>query len=222
MTEEYVSSYIKTMLGGSKVNVELEKDDLHEIIQHAIEVLRPRYSGVRYIQVNGTNSPIDVSSHNIIEVIDVYETQDTGISQLQSQMFMEPGIFIFNSDFKDNYIQYLTYKKLASSYQGVEKTTWKYDHIHQLLYLSKQNTVVLKCLVQLRTVTDIEEESNWVAWFKDYCLALAKICVGRKRSKYTLSNGQYQLDGDTLINEGITERDKLETEVKGLGVFPVM
>lgn len=222
MTEENVSSYIKAMLGGSKVTVELEEDDLHEIVQHAIEVLRPRYSGIRYIQVNGANSPIDVSSHNIIEVVDVYEIQDTGVSQLQSQMFMNPGIFIFNSDFKDNYIQYLTYKKLASSYQSVEKTTWKYDHVHQLLYLSKDNTVVLKCLVQLRVVSDIEPESSWVAWFKDYCLALAKICVGRKRSKYTLSNAQYQLDGDTLINEGIADRDRLETEVKGLGAFPVM
>lgn len=222
MTEGYVNSYIKAMLGGSKVTIELEEDDLHEIIQHAIEVLRPRYSGVRYIQVNGVNSPIDVSSHNIIEVVDVYETQDTGISQLQSQMFMNPGIFVFNSNFKDNYVQYLTYKKLASSYQTVEKTTWKYDHVHQLLYLSKPNNVVLKCLVQLRTVTDIEEECSWVAWFKDYCLALAKICVGRKRSKYTLSNAQYQLDGNTLISEGTAEKERLETEIKGLGAFPVM
>ncbi len=222
MTEENIKKYISTMLGGSKLNIELDEQDFKEIIQHALEVLRPRYSGVRYIQVDGTNSPIDLSSHNIIEVIQIYEGQDTGVNQLQSQMFLNPGVFVFNSDFKDNYIQYLTYTKLASAYQTVQNATWKYDNVHKLLYLNKKRPQVLKALVELRAVTDIEETCQWFAWFKDYCLALAKICVGRMRSKYKLSNAQYELDGDVILNEGIQERDKLEEELKGLGIFPVM
>lgn len=222
MTEESIKNFINTMLGGSKLNIELDEQDFKEIIQHALEVLRPRYSGVRYIQVDGTNSPIDLSSHNIIEVIQIYEGQDTGVNQLQSQMFLNPGVFVFNSDFKDNYIQYLTYTKLASAYQTVQNATWKYDNVHKLLYLNKKRPQVLKALVELRAVTDIEETCQWFAWFKDYCLALAKICVGRMRSKYKLSNAQYELDGDVILNEGIQERDKLEEELKGLGIFPVM
>lgn len=222
MTEKNISSYVRAMLGGSKVNIELDDEDLKEIIQHALETLRPRYSGIRYIQVNGTSSPIDVSSHDIIEVVDIYEGEDSGISQLQSQMFLNPGVFVFNSNFKDNYIQYLTYQKLASNYQAINKTTWKYDHVHQLLYLTGKKSVVLKALVKLKATTDIEEECQWYAWFKDYCLALAKICVGRKRSKYTLSNAQYQLDGAQLLAEGLSEKEKLEIELKGLGSFPIM
>ena len=218
MTKEQVSSYITAMLGGNKVKIELESEDLDEIVDQAIAKLRPHYSGVRYIQVQGPG-PIDVSSHNIIDVIKLYETGSTGIDQLQSQMFLNPGVFVYNSDFKDNYISYLTYAKLAAAYQATNNLTWRFDHIHQLIYLNKDQEAVLECLVQLRVLSDIEPESNWVAWIKDYCLALAKICVGRKRSKYVLTNSQYQLDGDRLIQEGITERDNLESKL--IGAFPV-
>lgn len=218
MNSKIISSYVTAMLGGSKVNIELDDADLNEIIDQAIVKLRPHYSGIRYIQVQGPG-PIDVSSHNILDVIKIYEVGTTGIDQLQSQMFLNPGVFIFNSDFKDNYISYLTYAKLASAYQTTNNLTWKFDHVHQLIYLSKDQEAVLECLVQLRVLSDIEPESNWVGWVKDYCLALAKICVGRKRSKYVLTNSQYQLDGDRLIQEGITERDSLESKL--IGAFPI-
>lgn len=218
MTEKIIKSYVEAMLGGSKVKVELENDDLTEIIQQAIETLRPHYSGVRYIQVQGPG-PIDVSSHNIIDVIKIYETGSSGITQLQSQMFLNPGVFVFDSNFKDNYIAYLTYAQRANMFEQANNLTYKFDHIHQTILLNKSQTAVLECLVQLRVLSDIEEESNWVAWIKDYCLALAKICVGRKRSKYILSNAQYQLDGNQLIAEGIAERDKLEGKL--IGAFPI-
>ncbi len=222
MTEQIVRSYIEKMLGGSKVTVELQDDDFHEVIQQALEKLRPYYSGVRYIYVDGANSPIDVSSHNIVEVVAIYDTGDNGIPQLQSQMFLNPGVFVYNNNFRDNYISYLTYSKLASAYEYVNISSWKFDHVHQLLYLTKNSPMVVKCLVELRAVTDIEEESQWVAWFKDYALALAKIMVGRMRSKYTLSNGQYQLDGNAILQEGIADKQRLEEEMWTKAAYPVL
>ena len=38
MTEENIKKYISTMLGGSKLNIELDEQDFKEIIQHALEV----------------------------------------------------------------------------------------------------------------------------------------------------------------------------------------
>lgn len=222
MTEQNVRSYIETMLGKSKVTIELHDDDFHEIITQAIEKLRPYYSGIRYIQVDGANSPIDVSSHDIIEVVAIYDTGSNGISQLQSQMFLNPGVFVYDNNFRDNYISYLTYAKLAAAYQNTNASSWKFDHVHQLLYLTKKGPMVLKCLVKLAAVTDIEENSQWVAWFKDYSLALAKIIVGRMRSKYTLSNGQYQLDGNTILQEGIQDKQRLEDEMWTKASYPIL
>lgn len=218
LTKDSISKYITTMLGGSTVNVELDEDDLDQVIQQALDKMRAYYYGVRYIQVNGVN-PIDLSSHNIIDIVGIYETGSNGITQLQSQMFLNPGVFAYNSDFKDNYIAYLEYAKLASSYQNVNNLTWKYDSLTGLLYLSKQQECVLKCRVKVMTPSDIEEDSRWYAWVKDYSLALAKVLVGRKRSKYTLSNGQYQLDGDQLIQEGNADIARLEEGMAGS--FPV-
>lgn len=218
LTKDSISKYITTMLGGNTVKVELNEDDLDQVIQQALDKMRAYYYGVRYIQVNGVN-PIDLSSHNIIDIVGIYETGSNGITQLQSQMFLNPGVFIYNSDFKDNYIAYLEYAKLASSYQNVNNLTWKYDSLTGLLYLSKQQECVLKCRVKVMTPSDIEEDSRWYAWIKDYSLALAKVLVGRKRSKYTLSNGQYQLDGDQLIQEGNADIVRLEEGMAGS--FPV-
>ena len=222
MTEQNVRSYIETMLGKSKVSIELQEDDFHEIITQALEKLRPYYSGVRYIQVDGANSPIDVSSHNIIEIVAIYDTGSDGIPQLQSQMFLNPGVFVYDNNFRNNYISYLTYSKLAAAYENINLSSWKFDHVHQLLYLSKDKPMVLKALVELRAVTDIEEKSHWAAWFKDYCLALAKIVVGRMRSKYTLSNGQYQLDGNVILQEGLSDKQRLEDEMWTKGSYPIM
>lgn len=218
LTKEIISKYITTMLGGNTVKVELDEEDLDTVIQQALDKMRAYYYGVRYIQVNGVN-PIDLSSHNVIDVLALYETGSNGITQLQSQMFLNPGVFVFNSSYKDNYIAYLSYAKLASIYQSTNNATWKYDSLTGLLYLSKPRECVLKCRVKVMTLSDIEEDSHWYAWMKDYSLALAKVLVGRKRSKYTLSNAQYQLDGDQLLSEGLADIQRLEEGMAGS--FPV-
>ena len=217
LTNKEVSDYITKSLGDSKVKIELDKDDLETVIQHAIDRLRPYYNGIRYVQVDGASSPIDLSSHNIIEITDLYETGSNGITQLQSQMFLQPGVFVFNSDFKDNYISYLTYARLANTYQYVNNTTWKW--VKPYVYISKSMSVVLKCIVSLRVLSDISRDSHYYAWVKDYALALSRIMVGEMRGKYKLTNGQYELNGDDMISRGVAERDKLEGELQG--AFPV-
>lgn len=218
LTKDIISKYITTMLGGNTVKVELDEEDLDQVIQQALDKMRAYYYGVRYIQVNGVN-PIDLSSHNIIDIVGIYQTGSNGITQLQSQMFLNPGVFVYNSDYKDNYIAYLEYAKLASTYQATNNLTWKFDSLTGLLYLSKAQECVLKCRVKVMTPSDIEEDSKWYAWMKDYSLALAKVLVGRKRSKYTLSNAQYQLDGDRLIQEGLADIARLEEGMAGS--FPI-
>lgn len=49
-------------------------------------------------------------------------------------------------------------------------------------------------------------------WIRDYFLALCKITLGGIRAKYPnipIPNGEVTLDGESLRNEGINERDKL-------------
>ena len=45
-------------------------------------------------------------------------------------------------------------------------------------------------------------------------VAQSKIAVGRVRSKFKQSNALWVLDGDTLLQEGITELTSLREELK--------
>ena len=76
LTKDMISKYITTMLGGNTVKVELDEEDLDQVIQQALDKMRAYYYGVRYIQVNGVN-PIDLSSHNIIDIVGIISTGNT-------------------------------------------------------------------------------------------------------------------------------------------------
>ena len=52
-------------------------------------------------------------------------------------------------------------------------------------------------------------EPYWQDKLKRLSLAYAKINLGRIRSKYTLNNATYNLDGQQLIAEGVKEVEDL-------------
>lgn len=217
LTSKSLKKYIETTLAGNIVNVELEKEDYDEIESAALDAARPYYSGVRYIQVQGPG-PIDISNHKIVRIVGIEKTSNNLLSRMQSYMFGAPGIIVYDSDFRESYISYLLYQKMATQFEEVQNLTWKY--VPPKVYISQKCECVLKCVVSLQAVTDIAEESRWLQWVKDYSVALAKIIVGRARSKYDLTNSQYQGDGNQLVQEGIAEKKELESQ--RIGAFPIM
>lgn len=217
LTRKHLSDYITRMLGGGKVSVELDEEDLTEVIDHTLAALRGYYSGIRYIQVQGPG-PVDLSAHNIVRIVGIVKTQNNIMNRLQQYIFGAPGIIVYDSSFRESYISYLIYQMTANQFEHMQNLTYKY--IPPMVYLSQSTTAVLKCVVSTTNLTDIEETSEWYRWAKDYALALSKIIVGRKRSKYTLSNSQYQLDGDVILQEGLTEKQTMEDN--RIGTFFVL
>ncbi len=69
-----------------------------------------------------------------------------------------------------------------------------------------------------------EEDSEYIEkiyeddWFQKYCLAEAKITLGLIRRKFanfnSIGNTGIQLDGDSLISEGSSEKEELERRLK--------
>ena len=217
LTNKALSEYVTRMLGKGKVKIELDEEDMTEIVEHTLAAIRGYYSGIRYIQVQGPG-PIDLSAHNIVRIIGIEKTQNNVMNRLQQYIFGAPGIIVYDSSFRESYISYLVYQMTANQFEHMQNLTYKY--IPPMVYLSESTSAVLKCVVSTTKLTDIEETSEWYRWAKDYALALAKIIVGRKRSKYVLSNSQYQLDGDTLLQEGNAEKQQLEES--RIGTFFVL
>ena len=57
-------------------------------------------------------------------------------------------------------------------------------------------------------------EPFWINYIMNVATALTKIALGRARGKYNISNLPYELDGDTILSEGISELETLTQELK--------
>lgn len=217
MTEKQVKDYITTMLGGTgeaKVNVELDDEDLQAVINKALATVAPFYSGKRFIYCQKDH--IDLSLEDPVAIVDVYDTSDSVLISAEDFAFGGQNIVIYNSDFVDRYATYATYKMLYNEYNHLKSQSWKY--VNKILYVHGFKTsVLIEMLVRPRVMSDIEDRAEVCPWILDYCLALAKELVGRKRSKYTIQGAPYQLDGERLISEGLQEQADLTSRLQTMG-----
>lgn len=74
---------------------------------------------------------------------------------------------------------------------------------------------------EFEDVSDVKE-MFWVNYIQRLALAFTKESLGRIRSKYELSSSLYKLDGNSLVQEGISERDTIRQELSDISdtVFP--
>lgn len=213
LTDEQVINYVKSRLGESYVDVELSDEDIKMNIKQALDKIAPYYSGHRYILGNG--SSINLKDHPEIKgIIKVYNTKDTNIYTLQDYVFGGNGIMIYSAQIMDRLMTYTCYQMLYNELQYLKSISYKY--VKPILYLDGYNEeVIIEALVAPTTVTDIEPNSKYIAWVKDYTLALSKETLGRIRSKYSVSDSPYQLDGAALLSEAAQEKTELESKIKG-------
>ena len=94
MSNDELKKYIKTMLGESFVDVELEDTDIDNIVKQTLDKVAPFYDGRRYIL--GQGKIINLSDHpGIKEIVNVYNTKHENIFNLQDYVFGGSGIMIY-------------------------------------------------------------------------------------------------------------------------------
>lgn len=215
MKSDEVKKYIETMLGGSgekAVKVELATEDFNEIEKATLSQIAPYYSGRRFVVSN--EAVVDLSNHEPIAVVNVYDTSDEILLSAEDFAFGGQNIIIYNSDFTQRYASYVAYKMLYNEYRYQKAQNWKM--IGTTLYIHGFNKqTLIEMLVNPRTLSDVEKNSEFYPWILDYSVALAKEIVGRKRSKYIVEGSPYQLDGDKLLQEGLAEQEALKAKLTG-------
>lgn len=215
MRSDDLKKHIETLLGGTgenKVNIELDKEDFDQIEAATLAQIAPYYSGRRYVVAD--SSPVDLSHHEPTAVVNIYDTSDEILLSAEDFAFGGQNIIIYNSDFTKRYASYIAYKMLYKEYQYQKAQDWKM--IGNTLYIHGFNKqVLIEMLVNPKTMSDVEKNSEYYPWVLDYSLALAKEVVGRKRSKYIVEGSPYQLDGDRLIAEGLQEQENLKAKLTG-------
>lgn len=212
MTKQDIKTYIKTQLGYSLVDVEVEDKDLETLIKMALDKLAPYYEGHRFVQASG--NVIDLSEHKPIAIEKVYNVKNDQIVSLQDYAFGGTGVIIYDTSFTNRIISYQAYKMFWDELQYQKGINFKF--INNILYLDGyQDTVLIDMLVRPKVISDIDDNSQYCPWIKEYVLALTKEMLGRIRGKFSVDGSPYTLDSAQLLSEAQSEKTNLESQLIG-------
>lgn len=196
--------FIKTMLGNSNMEIELQDADYEVIERQTMNVIAPYYEGTKYIY--GSGDVIDLSNYpEVISVHQIFDTSKQDDEFIQALYFGQPGVYIWDSNTMNNYLQYVSLQYLFNNFTTMKSKTWKYIRPYVYIHGFTGN-VILECFVRPSKFSDIDPGSDKYALAQQYALALAKEIVGRTRSRFTIAGSPYQLDGQALIQEAQQEK----------------
>lgn len=212
MTKSELQDYVKTQLGVSWVDVEIENKDFDSLIKMALDKLTPYYEGHRFIQASG--KVIDLSEHHPLTIEKVYNTKDSFLPTLQEYAFGGAGVVLFDSSFMQRLISYDSYRVLWNEIKYQKGMNYKL--IGETLYLDDySDSVLIDILVKPIVISDVEDGSMYHSWVKEYVLALSKELLGRVRGKFNVQGSPYELDSSQLLSEAQQEKANLEAQLQG-------
>lgn len=212
MTESDVLKYVKTQLGISWVDVEAGNKDIKTMIQMALDKLAPYYEGHRFVQASGP--VIDLSLHKPLTIEKVYEVKDSELMSLQDYVLGGIGVVVYDNTFMERLVNYQSFKMLWNELQYQKGKNYKL--IGNTLYIDGYNgEVLIDMLVRPYVVSDIDDNSQYCPWVKEYVLALTKELLGRVRGKFNVEGSPYTLDSAQLLSEAQQEKANLESQLIG-------
>lgn len=203
--------FVKTMLGDSNIEIELQDQDYDIIERQALDVFAPYYEGTKLIY--GTAPKVDLSLYpEVISVHQVLRTEESSDEFTKALFFGTPGVYIWDSNTMSSYLQYVSLQTLYANFKPMQSYTWKYIRPNVFLH-GFEGPVILECFVRPTRLSDIDPASANYPLVKQYILALAKEIVGRTRSRFTIAGSPYQLDGQALISEAQAEKTEIEAKI---------
>lgn len=212
MTLKDIKDYVKTQLGISWIDVEVEDKDIKTLVSMALSKVSPYYEGHRFIQASG--NVIDLSEHKPIAIEKVYNIKNNQIVSLQDYAFGGTGVIIYDTTLTNRIISYQAYKMLWDELQYQKGINYKF--INNILFLDGyQDSVLIDILVNPKVISDIDDNSQYCPWIKEYVLALTKEMVGRIRGKFSVEGSPYTLDSAQLLSEAQQEKTNLESQLIG-------
>lgn len=111
----------------------------------------------------------------------------------------------------DPYITLMKSNELKTLQNMVSITDYFFNKGDRTLYINNpiDDKVTVKYLVKYRSLEEIEDQ-DIIQTIKEYALALCKIIEGNIRRKLQAAPGAISMDGDSLVSEGLSEKNKLD------------
>lgn len=197
--------YIENQLGGQVLDLELKPEDIKQIVEQAFEELVHYMTDTYTVTVPYANC-IDLSKYNVDNVESVLRGQDSILTGMPFQMPTMDLMNITGVYNLESYTNALLVKRNLNILATDMEFHW--DKPNRKLYVyanpNRPTFVTINFKPEYYSVEDIRED-YWETQLRKLALGMTKIILGRIRSKYKSSSAKFQLDGDTLLQEGNAE-----------------
>lgn len=219
MNVESLVDEIKLDLGFDINSLGISDDTIKLKIKEAVRKISSYSPYVKIDSYNLENNKAKLPE-NTVTVIQVLTSNIKGAINRQSPLYDETDLFnasryIYNySPMSDPYIYMMNISEIRTLQNMVALNDWFYNKGDHYLYINNapSNNITVK---SLETYTDLEKvtDIDMIQYVKEYALALCKIVEGNIRRKLQSAPGSIQMDGDSLVSEGMSEKSRLDEEI---------
>jgi hypothetical protein len=224
MKLEDVLSEMKLELTGHILELEVTDETLISVVNKALRELERFFDESTMVTIPFA-SCIDLEGsffkEKVSSIVKIYRTEgvgDTGsvsitndpLQLAQFAIFSNGGTMYNLNDYMMNYASWMTVQKIKNTM--TTDLSFKEDRHNNKLYISAANgapsMITVEYIPKLTSVEDIKSD-YWIDILVRYCVALAKVVLGRIRTRFTQSNALWAQDGDKMLEDGSTELKEL-------------
>jgi len=224
-------------LTGGVLECELGDKEITQVLAMSLREVQ-RYIDTTVIKTIPYSRCIDLSEYNVSSVSRVYRAKgfvatDSDTNSLspadpmyasQWQLLSGVGNMYNFNDYVYNYASYNTLQQIRNTTST--DLAFRYDKPSNKLYINIATDLPEKITVEyVPRFNDVSEVTSdyWIDIIVRLATALAKVTLGRIRTRYTQSNALWQQDGQTMLDEGNQEladiREKLQASTQL--VYPI-
>lgn len=213
------------VFAGGILDSELKDSDIIAVVNKELRELERFWDETTFVTVPFATC-IDLSGFDYCSIVKVYRTSGYGgtsddvnamtdpVYAQQWMVFSNLGTMYNLSDYILNYASWCTMSQIRntmSSDMAMEPVV--HDNKLYINSISNSGTVTIEYIPKITSVEDIKS-SYWIDVLIKLSTAMVKVVVGRIRTKYKQSNALWELDGETLLQEGKEELDKLREKLE--------
>lgn len=225
---------IKLKLTGGLLEIELTDDIIDKLINSALREVQRYICSTRIVtipyskcikmseQTDKDGNNLKVSSVSRIYRSTGLTSEDTqGTSAVdpmyaaQWQLLSGTGNMYNFQDYAYNYAAYNTLLQVRNTTST--DLAFRYDKASDCLYINNASntpsTITVEYVPRFDSVEEIVSD-YWIDVLIRMSVALAKVTVGRIRTRYTQSNALWQQDGQQMLDEGTNELNALRESMQ--------
>ena len=219
---------IKLALTGGVLDLELDDAALQKIVNSALREIQRYICSTKIITLPYQRC-IDLKPYNPNSVTNVYraradastsnsEYDYSGVDPVQVglwQLTSNTGNMYNFTDYVSRFASWSTMQQIGNTLST--DLAYYYEDDTKQLYintsLDQGSAVTIEYVPRFDSVDEIKSD-YWIDVLMRMSKAIAKITVGRIRSKYTQTNALWQNDGANILAEGTAELEELRTQLK--------